>query len=108
MRSHRLEINNYDLSTVVEVEPQSEVVGFTIVSAPSGPKTPVLINNLTELRNTFGKSSSAYPELYEVEQFVGNGYSCYVGNSNSINDSGFPVIIVTNSGGSSSVFNKQF
>ena len=98
MRSHRLEINNYDLSTVVEVEPQSEVVGFTIVSAPSGPKTPVLINSLTELRNTFGKSSSAYPELYEVEQFVGNGYSCYVGNSNAGNVSSVPVIVVTNSG----------
>lgn len=98
MRSHRLEINNYDLSTVVEVEPQSEVVGFTIVSAPSGPKTPVLINSLTELRNTFGKSSSAYPELYEVEQFVGNGYSCYVGNSNAGSVSKVPVIVVTNSG----------
>lgn len=99
MRSHRLEINNYDLSTVVEVEPQSEVVGFTIVSAPSGPNKPILINNLTELRNTFGKSSSKYPELYEVEQFIGSGYSCYVGNSNKIDETkGFPVIVVTNSG----------
>lgn len=98
MQSDRLIINNYDQSTVIENDLLDSVLGFTIVDAPSGPKTPVLVNNTSELRSIFGKSSALYPELYEVEKFVDGGYSCFVGNSKSTEADTVPCVLVCKSG----------
>lgn len=83
MDSQRIIINNYDLSTT-SIETTTEVKGYTVVKAPKGPITPVLIsansaNGATkQLKEVFGDWSVDYPELYEVVQYISGGYDVYV------------------------------
>ena len=83
MDSQRIIINNYDLSTT-SLNTTTEVKGYTVVKAPKGPITPVLISANTaagatkQLKEIFGDWSTDYPELYEVVQFISGGYDVYV------------------------------
>ena len=80
MDSYRLQINNYDESSVTATELSTGTVGYTVVKSPKGPANgrPVLVTSVSQLYNTFGEPSSDYPELYEAATFIANGHRLYV------------------------------
>jgi hypothetical protein len=80
MDSYRLQINNYDESSVTATELSTGAVGYTVVKSPKGPANsrPVLVTSVSQLYNTFGEPSSEYPELYEAATFIANGHRLYV------------------------------
>ena len=83
MDSQRIIINNYDLSTS-SINTTTVVKGYTVVKAPKGPITPVLISANSssgatkQLKEIFGDWSTNYPELYEVVQYISGGFDVYV------------------------------
>lgn len=83
MDSQRIIINNYDLSTS-SINTTTVVKGYTVVKAPKGPITPVLISANSssgatkQLKEIFGDWSTSYPELYEVVQYISGGFDVYV------------------------------
>lgn len=102
MDSQRLIINNYDLSTT-SLTTTTTQTGFTVVKAPKGPITPVLISANSaqgatkQMKEIFGDWSKDYPELYEVAQFISAGYDCYVSAPYS-EGTNIPIAYLTNRG----------
>lgn len=78
MDTSRAQINIFDNSTALIEEPTA-ITGFTVVKAPKGPVTPVLIDKggAAKIQDIFGVSSKEYPELFEVETF-NREYAVYV------------------------------
>ena len=68
MDTNRIIINNHDLSTA-SIESPTTYAGYTVVKAPKGPVTPVLIpaGGAAKMQDIFGQSSADYPELFEAE-----------------------------------------
>lgn len=113
MDSQRLIINNYDLSTT-SLTTTTTQTGFTVVKAPKGPITPVLISANSaqgatrQMKEIFGDwgSSEDNKELYEVTQFISGGYDCYVsapytpgsGSGAAVTGTQIPVAYLTDEG----------
>ena len=78
MDTNRIIINNHDLSTA-SLESPTTYAGYTVVKAPKGPRTPVLIpaGGAAKMQDIFGQSSADYPELFEAELYNAQ-YSLYL------------------------------
>ena len=96
MDTNRIIINNYDLSTA-SVESPTEYTSFTVVKAPKGPSTPVLVPaaGAARMQDIFGLSSADYPELFEAELYNAQ-YSLYM--SAPYFEASVPVAYLTNKG----------
>lgn len=96
MDTDRIIINNYDLSTTQTTQTE-DILGYTVIKAPSGPITPVLVSDVDTFDSIFGKISSKYPDLYEARTFV-NNYPLYVSAPYDTTSSKIPVAYITNKG----------